>query len=169
MSLPTDLLVQARHLATREDRRPKHASLRRAVSACYYALFHLLVHDASRRLVRSQARTALRHCLCRAFDHAVMLGVSRQFARRGVSPKLSPGLNNQPLQAELVTVAVVFLDLQQHRLAADYDMSRKFSRLEVLDIVAATERAFRDWRTVRGSVQADTFLVGLLAFDKMRR
>ncbi len=31
------------------------------------------------------------------------------------------------------------------------------------------ERALKDWRVVRRSVQADTFLVGLLAFDKMRR
>jgi hypothetical protein len=28
--------------------------------------------------------------------------------------------------------------------------------------------AFSYWRTVRRTVQADTFLVGLLAYDKMR-
>ena len=58
MSLPTDLLAQARHLAAKETRRPRQASLRRTASACYYALFHLLVQDASRRLVRTHALTA---------------------------------------------------------------------------------------------------------------
>ena len=51
MSLHADLLRQARQLATRERRRPLQASLRRGVSASYYALFHLLVHEATSRMV----------------------------------------------------------------------------------------------------------------------
>lgn len=51
MNLHNELLRQARHLATKEPRRPLQASLRRAVSAAYYALFHLLVDDAVRRMV----------------------------------------------------------------------------------------------------------------------
>lgn len=43
-----NLLAQAKLLATKEQSRPKQASLRRSVSAAYYALFHLLV-DASAR------------------------------------------------------------------------------------------------------------------------
>ena len=46
VSLPRDLLAQARLLATKESSRPKQASLRHAISAAYYALFHLLVTDA---------------------------------------------------------------------------------------------------------------------------
>jgi uncharacterized protein (UPF0332 family) len=46
MALAEDLLEQARHLAKREPKRPKQASLRRAVSAAYYSLFHLLVSSA---------------------------------------------------------------------------------------------------------------------------
>ena len=51
MTLQRDLLAQARHLATREPKRPKQASLRRSVSASYYAVFHLLVDNGVRRLV----------------------------------------------------------------------------------------------------------------------
>jgi len=39
MSLHADLLDQAEHLAQLDQRRPKQASLRRAVSSAYYALF----------------------------------------------------------------------------------------------------------------------------------
>ena len=49
MTLHHDLLDQASHLATRETKKPKQASLRRAVSAAYYALFHLLVADGAKR------------------------------------------------------------------------------------------------------------------------
>jgi uncharacterized protein (UPF0332 family) len=40
-----DLLEQALHLAKREKKKPRQASLRRAVSTAYYALFHLLIHE----------------------------------------------------------------------------------------------------------------------------
>ena len=51
MSLHGDLLDQASRLAVQEPRRPRQASLRRAVSAAYYALFHLLVDAATRHEV----------------------------------------------------------------------------------------------------------------------
>ena len=47
-------------------------------------------------------------------------------------------------------------------------MGRSFTRLEVLSLINDAERAFVDWRKVRHSLQADTFLVGLLAFEKIR-
>ncbi len=168
MSLARDLLAQARLLATKEQSRPRQASLRRSVSAAYYALFHLLVEAAARRLVSGTDRQPLRNCLARAFDHGVIKRVARKFAERSLSPRLSPGLNGLPLQVEIVRVAGAFVDLQQHRHEADYDMGRRFTRLEVLNIVSDAERAFLDWRAVRNSVQADTFIVGLLTFEKIR-
>ena len=168
MSLHGDLLVQARFLASKEPRRPSQASLRRGVSASYYALFHLLVDEAARRMVSVGGRDRLRNCLKRAFDHGNMKKVAQQFARGNVSPKLGPGLNEQPLQPEIVRVATAFSDLQQLRHEADYDLSRRFTRQEVLALVADAERAFDDWKSVRRTVQADTFLVGLLAFGNMR-
>jgi hypothetical protein len=47
MPLAHDLLEQARFLVGRERRKPKQASLRRAVSTAYYAAFHLLGTDAA--------------------------------------------------------------------------------------------------------------------------
>ena len=167
MSLPKELLAQAKLLATKEARRPKQASLRRAVSASYYALFHLLVDEASRRLVGGANRVALRTCLGRAFSHGTMKKVARQFAASAVSERLRPGLNGQPVQEELVRVANAFVDLQQHRHEADYDLGRRFTRVETLSIATDANCAFADWQLVRGSPQADTFLVGLLTYDKM--
>lgn len=72
MSLHRDLLNQARQLATHEPRRPKQASLRRAVSAAYYALFHLLVDSASRVVVSGQGQEVLRQQVGRALGHTDM-------------------------------------------------------------------------------------------------
>ena len=168
MSLHGDLLRQARQLAIREPRRPRQASLRRGVSTSYYALFHLLVNEASRLLVSGPDRTELRHCLRRAFGHSNMKTVARQFAQKSPSPKLVPGLNGVLLQPELCRVAASFVDLQQARHEADYDTSRRFTRQEALALIEQAEQAFGDWHFVRGTLPADVFLVGLLAQNNMQ-
>ena len=63
---------------------------------------------------------------------------------------------------------MTFVDLQEARHEADYDVARRFTRGEVLDLVDRAEQAFTDWKCVRKSIQADTFLAGLLAFGHMR-
>ena len=168
MSLHGDLLVQARHLALVEPRRPRQASLRRAISASYYALYHLLVSEATKRMFAGGDRAALRGSVARAFAHGTMKNVARQFSERKVSPKLRAGLNDRPIPPELVRVADGFVRLQESRHDADYDTARSFKREEALVFVRIAEQAFEDWRRVRKSAQADTFLAGLLVFGNMR-
>ncbi len=97
-----------------------------------------------------------------------MRTVAQQFARSDVSPKLSSGLDGQPLQPELINVAATFVDVQQARHEADYDTARRFTRVEVLDLIDRVEQAMKDWHDVRRTAPADTFLVGSLAFGNMR-
>ncbi|MBZ0252896.1 MAG: hypothetical protein K8I02_06100 [Candidatus Methylomirabilis sp.] len=168
MSLHDDLLEQAARLAELDPRRPKQASLRRAVSTAYYALFHLLVHEACGRLVSGPGRTRLRQCLGRAFQHEAMKEAAKGFASQSVSTKIVPALQGATVQSELVRVASAFVDLQQARHEADYDTARRFTRQETLDLVDQADRAFRDWDSVRTSLQADVFLVALLTLKHMR-
>ena len=96
-----------------------------------------------------------------------MKTVAQQFSRNDIS-KLTPALNGESLQPEIISVAAAFVDLQQARHEADYDTARRFTRGEALTLVDQAQKAFADWRRVRKSIQADTFLAGLLAFDRMR-
>ena len=168
MSYHTDLLEQAEHLARRERRRPRQASLRRSVSASYYALYHMLIDEAVARMFRGGDRSALRDCMARAFSHQNMLKVARQFASKAVASKLNPALNGQLPRPELVIVAKAFLDLQQARHEADYDRAARFARPQALELLQQTRKAFLGWQRVRGSPQADAFLAALLAFDSLR-
>lgn len=161
-------MAQARRLALAEPRRPKQASLRRAVSASYYALYHLPVGEAAQRMFSGSDRAALRGSVARAFAHGVMKDVARQFSNDTISPKLRAGLNDRALQPEIVHVADGFLRLQEARHDADYNPARLFRRPETLVYVSMAEQAFVDWRRVRKSVQADTFLAGLLVFRNIR-
>ena len=113
-------------------------------------------------------RENLRNCLSRAFGHGAMKQVAQQFSKDKVSSKLGPGLNGRRLQPELIGVAAAFVNLQQARHEADYNTGRRFTRREVLDLVEQVELAFAGWEQVSRSVQADTFLAGLIAFESMR-
>lgn len=168
MSLHHNLLEQANHLASKEPRRPKQASLRRSISTSYYALFHLLTNAGSRRLVNQQDRENLRHCLARAFSHGKMKQVARDFSTNNVNSKIQPGLNNNNLQPELIRLAQTFVDLQQARHDADYNTAQMFMRQEAIDAYERAKQAFSDWETIKSTVQADTFLVALLAQDRMQ-
>ena len=70
-ALPRDLLQQAYDLAYKETTDPKQASLRRAVSTAYYALFHLLIDEA----VGKWAIERQRSILARTFEHSKMKAI----------------------------------------------------------------------------------------------
>ena len=169
MSLHGDLLALARDLAARATGASAQAILRRAVSTVYYALFHLLVYEATQRMFGAGSdRAGLRACLARGFAHRTMKSVAGKFKSGTPPPKLALGLNGLPLQPELVRVAQVFHDLQHLREVADYDVVHTFVRADVIEFVELTEAAFEDWAAIRGSVQADAFLAGLFAFGALR-
>ena len=106
MGLAQDLLQQADHLASYEGSNASQASLRRAVSTAYYALFQLLIEDAAQRWQgSSEARTGLE----RAFAHGPMKNTSIRFGGR---TWLDWHGNQQPVPSTLQRVASAFVDLQ---------------------------------------------------------
>lgn len=170
MSLHGDLLEQAKHLAKKESKRPRQASLRRAVLAAYYALFHRLIDASSRFVVRSANREALRFAATRAFDHGEMKKAASSFASGTLPTLLQPTVPTPPgVPPELKRLAHAFIELQQARHEADYDLTRAFTRRDALDFVDRAGQAFSDWETVDGSPAGDAFMVALLLRSKLDR
>jgi hypothetical protein len=171
LALHHDLLEQATHLARRETRKPRQASLRRAVSTAYYALFHLLVADAAKRL--SPTKPASLHVLIqRAFNHGDMHTVCRSFAdghdaaiknrKPGNPPPATRLLLTLPLDPGLLAVVEAFVDLQEARNDADYNLNKPWNRLDVLTLIQAVRQAFADWASVRSTPTAAVFAVALV-------
>ncbi len=142
-----DLLAQAGHLANLDRTRPKQVNLRRAVSAAYYAMFHLLIASAVNnwRIERQRAD------LSRAFEHRKMKGVCN---------------NLVSTSAELALVAETFVVLQQNRHRADYDNARVWTRVEVRDHIRSVKDAFAAWSRVRNQPQAQDFLLTLFVPER---
>jgi hypothetical protein len=171
LALHHDLLEQAEHLAKRETKKPKQASLRRAVSAAYYALFHLLVADGAKRLSPANPE-GLRLLIHRTYNHGDMRTVCKGFAEGhnatvqnkvpGNPPPATRRLIALPLDLRLFAVAQAFVDLQEARHDADYNLGKQWNRLDVLNRVQTARQAFTDWAVIRGTPTATVFVVALV-------
>jgi hypothetical protein len=151
-------------LALVDAGKPKQANLRRAVSAAYYALFHLLV-DEGAAAVGSTLNVAGRAKIRRAFAHAEMKAVCSQYAKgtaaASFNQQIAP-LLSFPIETDLMIVANAFVELQEARHLADYDLSIKFSRVDALAFINSATAAFKGWNNVRLTPNARVFLIDLL-------
>src|SRR5258708_8316828 len=97
MGYADDLLELAQLLANLEPTNPRQACLRRAVSTAYYALFHLLISEAT----LNWGRLELRSELGRIFEHGRMKNASMEkrselSAQMGKNPPPTPHLVISP-------------------------------------------------------------------------
>jgi uncharacterized protein (UPF0332 family) len=152
MALADDLLEQARHLANREPKRTKQASLRRAVSAAYYAVFHLLVSAG----MANWKGVLQRPFLARGFDHFLMMQSSKRMVNRTLLPEEKVTGENLKL------IARNFIELQEARHLADYDYTKKFEKTDVLKKIDMAAVAFEKWKIVRKENLAQDYLISLL-------
>jgi uncharacterized protein (UPF0332 family) len=165
MPFPQDLLEQARHLANREPKRPKQASLRRAVSTAYYALFHLL----STETAKNWKRPAERFTLARMLEHLPMSRVcttKRDELNKYFKTGPLPGHDLDVLR-HLHRITSTFVEMLQHRHTADYNGAIKWSRTDVLEKIGLVEAAFQSWRAIRNEHEAQNFLVTLLLKERV--
>ena len=131
---PPDLLDVAKTLASTGGRRPKEASLRRATSTAYYALFHALAACCADSIVggagSNRSAPAWRQ-VYRALDH----GHAKNQCR-----------NTSVLQHFPVAVqdfARTFADLQERRHSADYDPHFVITKSEAVNDIANAELAIQ--------------------------
>jgi uncharacterized protein (UPF0332 family) len=164
MGLPQDLIAQAEFLARREPKRPKQASLRRAVSSAYYGLFHFLIDEACRLVLSGKAdHRRLREQLARGFDHSRMKGASNAFANAdGKNPWAALFGAPPVLPAALRQVARTFVQLQEERHEADYSLAKILTRSEVLTAITRARTAMASWKTVKGSPEANAYLLAMV-------
>jgi uncharacterized protein (UPF0332 family) len=164
MSYVSQLLDQAEHLASRERGRPQQASLRRAVSTTYYALFHYLIARSTRQLVGGRQASAIRQILARSYVHSEMKATSRTFTngRGGLPPIAQAALAGTAFPPGLGAIAQEFVDLQTARHAADYDRNATFSRQDVQNLVSQTRTTINAWPTLEQTAAGRCYLLALL-------
>ncbi|SRR6266545_5010424 len=153
MALHDDLLNLAVRLVTPVVPPQPEAELRRGVSTAYYALFHLLI-DAS--TTRGVATVALRVSVARNFEHRHMLSVCKKYAALAVD------LAGQPVPVEIQRISDSFVQLQNARHKADYNIKDPMIPVEAQTFVQLARDAFLDWAAIGANPAADAYLTELL-------
>jgi uncharacterized protein (UPF0332 family) len=120
---------------------PKQVDLRRAVSAAYYALFHLLTTEAAQNWKHQSQRNRF----ARMFDHGRMKTCSSKVSSR----PLPSDPAEMPIATDLKRVADSFVALQQARHTADYDNSKVWSRTQVYETIRQAKNAMTSWMVIR--------------------
>jgi hypothetical protein len=167
VTLAADLLEQAGHLASRERGRPKQASLRRSISAAYYSVFHLVIDEAAKYLVRGER---LRAAVARSFDHqAIRLAAEAvgMFARNPRGHWLKSYLH-EPISPDLLLICDTLVALQEQRHKADYDIGSTFTRVQVATAVSLAIRAHVVWPRERGTQNARVFMLAAAKLIRVR-
>lgn len=160
MALHEQLLTLARELMPSNSAAPAEANLRRGISTAYYALYHLLVHEATTRLV---AIPSLRPRIARAYDHKSIKLVCQEYdtlAKNATGQLITSA--GQVVPRGLKEIASQFVLLQQARHQADYDTAATITPEQAEAEVLRAEFAFLEWEVVKADPAADTFLAELL-------
>jgi len=164
MPLAEELLEHARFLASLDEQTASQANIRRAISAAYYAAFHLLSAAVAEQ-VSPDFPAGLRESTQRVLSHSQMFNVAKAFSQKGQNEVrgLPKGfVLPEPISAELASISNSFKNLQDARHAADYDVLRKFDPVDGISYVQEAEKVFKDWETEKHSKNAPVFLAALI-------
>jgi hypothetical protein len=132
---------------------------RRAVSAAYYAVFHLLTMTAA----ESWAVRRERHRFARLFEHGRLKTAAQALPgklKERLGDSASP--DDQKTADTLGAIAKSFVALQQDRYSADYDNSRVWSYTEVENVILRAHDLYIDWNTVSKTPLAEAYLLDML-------
>lgn len=167
MSFAGELLELAQDLANFHPESPRQANLRRAVSTAYYAIFHLLISEAT----LNWARDELRGQLGRVFEHGKMKSASEsKVSDLNAYFKTNPAEGTERTIADhLGIVCNAFIQAQQRRNDADYNTARECTPMEVKIQIQEVTDAFQSWNIIRNEGVAQAWLVSLLFGRNERR
>ena len=120
MNLPQRLLELAQSMAAMDAKRPRQATLRRAISTAYYSLFHLLTTEYAALFSSDPIAKA---AIARTVNHKDIAAIARDFSSS--TPLMPESLKFKGIivTPELSAVARAFTVLQDKRHDADYDFS----------------------------------------------
>jgi hypothetical protein len=139
------------------------------VSAAYYATFHFLVDQSCRHAIGSRHDQATyRQVLGRAFAHTTMRDACNSFAGGTLKDAVKKGLPASfAIPPAIRAIAKTFVELQYKRHLADYDLTERFIREDVLALVREAEAAIAGFSAAPACDESSFFLACLWAWGTL--
>lgn len=164
-SYDEELLETARRLLERnvgQRGRLSRAKVRRSISTTYYALFHFLIEELSRRIAGTgNDKRVRRRILARTITHrglkTALDKVRGERINESVLGFFQLGIAGPPSAAPpfAQNLARVFVDAQTKRESADYDLNEPLSATDARILWLRVTRAINVWRDARDPADRD--------------
>jgi hypothetical protein len=146
---PDHFLDQAERAVEQATGRPRQVDLRRAISSCYYGIFHLTLAALADEFVGIGNRNTARYALVyRSLDHRRLREVCVEVGRTTAAGRYAAYLPRVGLASELRLFATSVIEAQQGRHSADYDPLATFKAEDVRVAVATARQAIRSFAQV---------------------
>jgi hypothetical protein len=160
---PEHLLAQAERLIAPPAGRPRQVDIRRAISSAYYSVFHATLSAAADHFVGSSKQGTRQYSLVyRSVDHSSLRNLCSELKNRNLSQKTANYAPIGGFDVDIQTFAKFVLELQEKRLAADYDPGIRMKALDARIAVESARTALRHFGQASAS-DREAFL-SLLVF-----
>jgi hypothetical protein len=141
---------------------PRQADLRRAISACYYAIFHATLTAAADLVVGAVHRPTPRYELVyRSISHRWLRELSEGVAKANLPNRIKAYAPQSGFGPDLVAFASAVVEIREKRHSADYDPLFRVVTSEALLALRAAERALDRLRNAN-SAEREAYLTLLL-------
>jgi hypothetical protein len=142
---------------------PRQVDIRRAISAAYYGVFHATLTAAADQFIGVTKRNSSLYALVyRSVDHRWYREVCVEVKKSQLPDKYQQYVASGGFGSNLQAFATAAIELQEKRLAADYDPSVRVKRSDALLAVKAARGALVRFNTADADAR-EAFL-GLLLF-----
>jgi hypothetical protein len=160
------LLAVAEHLLERPQGlrgRLSRARIRRSVSSTYYALFHFLLDEIGQKVVGANVNLLeRRRILARTISHKGLRTALEKVRRNTVDTSVADFV--RPLSAAagpaappafVKNIANAFIDAQDKRVEADYDLNETLSEADAKVLAQRVKNAIDIWRAATTDADRD--------------
>lgn len=135
---------------------------RRAISNAYYGVFHGILTAAADEFVGVTQRSSDRYTLVyRSVDHSAVRELCSEVKKQRPSTRYARYMPAGGFGPDLQAVATAVIELQEKRIAADYDPSVRIGRSDAISAVATARSALRRFGAT-GDQQRKAFLTLVL-------
>lgn len=152
--------------SNRDDDFLVDVKLRRAVSGAYYAVSHQINGDAARLLAPNVSQRT-NHRIQRWFGHAEVKATCVRFLPAKLGKPLYD-LIGESASLDMQTLARNFIELQEARHRADYDLSYQLVLDDATPLLTLAEEASAAWQQLQGTHEANIFILSLEELGRQR-
>ena len=119
-------------------------------------------------MIAPNVQTSTNYRIQRWFDHAEMKRICGRFLPATLEQPLR-GLIGPSASPDLQTVARNFVQLQEARHNADYDLGYILDQTETRRFIELAIEALRAWERIRDSAEANIFILSLLLWKNWEK